>query len=52
MKCESLHVKVGVFWVFYRRGCFLRGIISLLFTHFKVVYRCVDDHACELTLFG
>ena len=35
--------------MFYKRGCFFRGIISFLFPRDKVVYGSIDDHNCEST---
>ena len=37
--------------MFYRRGCFLGGTISLIFIYCKGFMGVLEDHDCESTLF-
>ena len=47
----SLWVKVGVFWVFYRRGCFLWVLFHSYLLTIRWFLGVFDDHYCESTLF-
>mgnify|MGYP001799510543 FL=1 len=51
--CEkgSLQVKVGVFWVLYRRGYFLGVLFHSYLLTIRWFMGVLDDHDCESTLF-